>query len=557
MISNKYVDNYIDAYQTGKITLNEDRIQLIEYIDKYVLPRNDIYFDEEQIENYIKFSEKWYFELDPWEKFIAPFIFLYFKEDDELFYEEFFITMGRGGGKNGFISTLAHYFISPLHGIKNYDVSVVANSEDQAHMSFKEVYNEIDESPSLKKQFSLTKLQITGNQTKSVFRFRTSNASTKDGGREGCVIYDATHEMEGREVVDVFSGGLGKVPNPREFFIGTNGFIREGFYDKLMTRCKDVISGANLEDRIFPFICRLDDKEEVKNEDMWEKANPAFEKPLSPRAKRLLTKVRKQYNNKDGRVAFMTKRMNVPEKDLTKSVASWKEIWMTGYKTGPNEDKQVLREIPDIKHRVAVGGLDFASIRDFAAVGLLFKVEEDYVWKTHSFVRKGFLDDVDLKAPINEWEEKGLLTILDGPVIDIKHIVNWFVEMREIYGVNRIVADTFRLDLVKTALEAEGFELIYIRNPKAIHSLLAPRVETLFANHHIIFGDNPLMRWFSNNVYVHIKKDGNKEYLKKDEVRRKTDGFQAFIHALWQADNILEDDVDIDGSLDALDALNF
>ncbi|MGP4074129.1 terminase large subunit, partial [Piscibacillus sp. B03] len=122
--------------------------------------------------------------------------------------------------------------------------------------------------------------------------------------------------------------------------------------------------------------------------------------------------------------------------------------------------------------------------------------------------------------------------------------VDWFVEMREHYGVNRIVADTFRLDLVKTALEAEGFELIYIRNPKAIHSKLAPRVETIFANHNVIFGDNPLMRWYTNNVYVKIKKDGNKEYLKKDEVRRKTDGFQAFIHALFEADNVLEEEED-------------
>ena len=93
--------------------------------------------------------------------------------------------------------------------------------------------------------------------------------------------------------------------------------------------------------------------------------------------------------------------------------------------------------------------------------------------------------------------------------------------MREIYGFNTIVADTFRLDLVKTALEAEGFILLYIRNPKAIHSLLAPRVETLFANNRIIFGDNPLMRWYTNNVYVHIKKDGNKEYLKKMNLSAK------------------------------------
>ena len=162
-----------------------------------------------------------------------------------------------------------------------------------------------------------------------------------------------------------------------------------------------------------------------------------------------------------------------------------------------------------------------------------------------------------LKVPIKEWEQDGLLTIVDEPVIDISHIVQWFVRARELYGVNTIVADTFRLDLVKSALEAEGFQLLYIRDPKAIHSLLAPRVETLFANQNIIFGDNPLMRWYTNNVYVHIKKDGNKEYLKKDEFRRKTDGFQAFIHALWQADNILLDELDIGGSLDALDSLVF
>ncbi|PDC42977.1 terminase, partial [Listeria monocytogenes] len=92
MISNKHVDNYIQSYESGKILLNKERIDLINYLQEHVLSRDDIYFDETQIENYIAFSEKWYFPLDNWEKFIAPFIFLYFKEDDELFYEEFFIT---------------------------------------------------------------------------------------------------------------------------------------------------------------------------------------------------------------------------------------------------------------------------------------------------------------------------------------------------------------------------------------------------------------------------------------------------------------------------------
>lgn len=544
MISNKYVDEYIHLYETGKIKLNKERIMLIKYLQKHVLVRDDIYFNEEMIENYIKFTEKWYFKLQPFQKFIAPFVFLYYKEDDSVFYDQFFITMSRGGGKNGFISSLSHFFISPLHGIPKYNISIVANNEKQAKLSFKEVYDCIENNEVLEDLFYRTKVEIMGYDTKSIMQYHTSNASSKDGLRDGCVIYDEIHRYENFDVVNVFSSGLGKVPNAREFFIGTDGYVREGFLDKMKERAMNILEGKDLDDPLFPFICKIDEAEEVNNPDMWEKANPMFSEPRSAYAKGLFKKVLRQFkqlvNNPSNREEFMTKRMNFPETDLSKSVASWEEIWRTGYE----EDGKTLREIPNLEHRVAVGGLDFASIKDFAAVGLLFKVGEDYIWKSHSFVRKGFLDKVTLKAPIKEWEEKGLLTILDEPVINIKHIVDWFVEMRELYGVNTIVGDTFRLDLVKTALEAEGFILLYIRNPKAIHSLLAPRVETLFANNHIIFGDNPMMRWYTNNVLVKIKPDGNKEYLKKDEFKRKTDGFQAFIHALWQADNLLTDELD-------------
>lgn len=555
MIFNKYVDEYIHLYETGNIKLNKERILLIEHLKKHVLVRDDIYFDEIKIENFIKFTEKWFFPLQPFQKFIAAFVFLFHKEDDSVYYEQFLIMMARGGGKNGFISALSHFFISPLHGINRYNISIVANSELQAKTSFREIYDVIEGNEVLEEMFYRTKVEILGNDTKSIVQYHTSNASTKDGLRDGAVIYDEIHQYENFDTVNVFSSGLGKVPNAREFFIGTDGYVREGFLDKMKERAMNILEGKDLDDPLFPFICKIDDPKELDNPDMWEKANPMFSEPRSSYAKGLFKKVLTQYkqlvNNPSNREEFMTKRMNLPEVDLNKTVASWNDIWKTGYETEPDEAEQVLRKTPDLEHRVCVGGLDFASIKDFAAVGLLFKVGEDYIWKTHSFVRKGFLDTVKLKVPIKEWEKDGLLTIVDEPVIDIRHIVNWFVKMREIYGLTKIVADTFRLDLVRTALEAEGFELEFIRNPKAIHSLLAPKVETMFAKHNIIFGDNPLMRWYTNNVYVHIKKDGNKEYLKKDEFRRKTDGFQAFIHALFKADEILEDDVDF--FLDGID----
>lgn len=533
---NKYVKEYIDLYETGKIKLNKERILLIEYLKKYIFPRDDIYFNDEQIENFVRFSEKWYFKLEPFQKFLTAFVFLHYKEDDTVFYEQFFWFMARGAGKNGLISALSHYLISPLHGIPRYNISIVANSEKQAKVSFNEVYDVIGQHQVLQDMFYRTKLEIKSLDTNSILQYHTSNADTKDGLRDGAVIYDEIHQYENFDVVNVFSSGLGKVPNAREFFIGTDGYVRGGFLDKMKERAMNILEGKDFNDPLFPFICKIDDANEVDDPEMWEKANPMFHRPMCAYAKQLFKKVYTQYkqleNNPSGREEFMTKRMNYPEVDLEKSVASWEDILATN------------RPIPDLKHRTCVGAVDFASIRDFAAVGLLFKVNDDYVWLTHSFVRKGFLDKVKLKPPIKEWEKQGLLTIVDEPVIQVSYIVDWFVKMREKYGLTRIVADTYRLDLIKTALENEGFEVVYIRNPKAASAKVAPRIETLFANRQLIFGDNPLMRWYTNNVLVKIDKWGNKSYEKKDEVRRKTDGFMAMVYAFWEADNVLDEEVD-------------
>lgn len=533
MITNKYVEEYRDLYNNGTIKLNQERKDLFDYLDRSVLSNDELYFDEEQIEKYIAFAEKWYFPLEPFQKFIAAFVFLRHKENDRLFYRRYLIMMGRGGGKNGFISTLIHYFTSELHGVPGYNVSLVANSEEQAKVSFEEVYNTTKASDLLQSFWRLTKLKITGTAMNAFIKFRTSNASTKDGLRDGCVIYDEIHQYQTNEVVRVFSSGLGKVKDPREFFIGTDGYVREGYLDRMKDLAAQVLSGEARPDAMFPFLCKLDDAKQVQDPDLWELANPMFSHPRGDYADNLFYTVKDEFQDLDddpsGREEFMTKRMNLPEEDLEKSVASWEEILAT------NQDI----DEEELLGRTCIGGLDYANIKDFASVGLLFKVGEKYIWKSHSFIRQEFLDRVNMKVPIYEWQSRGDVTIVTGPTIEIAEIIDWFTEMREKYHIETIVADMFRLDLVKTALEDAGFHFLYIRNPRAVHSLLAPRIEMLFAKENLIYGDSPIMRWFTNNVLVKIKPDGNKEYLKKDELRRKTDGFQAFVHALWQADNIL------------------
>ncbi|MFG5466612.1 terminase TerL endonuclease subunit [Enterococcus faecalis] len=559
MIKQKHVDYYIQQYKKGEIKLNKERIELIEYLERDILSRDDIYFNDKMIDDCINYGEKWFFELQPFQKFLIAFVFLYFKKNNRNFYRKFLWMFGRGGGKNGLLSVVLNFLQTELHGILDYNISIVANSEDQAKTSFEEIYNTIKRNKTLQKAFEYGKTVITSKKTGSYIRFRTSNGDTKDGLRDGAVAFDEIHQYPSNKDVKVHISGLGKKPNPREFYVGTDGYVREGFLDSLKEKAKRVLNGSSRPNAIFPFICKLDSEDQVTESENWELANPMFHQPLSEYAESLLETIFEEYEDLEddpsNREEFMTKRMNLPVTDLERSVASYEEIMNTN------------RPLPNLEGRQAIGCLDFASLRDFAACGLLFKDKDDYVFKTHSFVRKQFADiyygysrkaseqTKERFAPIKEWENRGLLSVVDGATIEPQTVVDWFVEQRYKYGVTKIVADNFRMDVLRPLLIAVGFEVVVIKNPRAVDSLLAPRIETAFANRHIIFGENPLMRWYTNNVLVKTNNDGNKTYLKKEEVRRKTDGFKAFVCGMYLADELT--DYNFEDAFDILEELDF
>ncbi|WCR29725.1 terminase large subunit [Paenibacillus thiaminolyticus] len=558
MLKQKYVDGYITLYRAGKIKFNEERKLLIEYLERDVLSRDDLYFNDEMIENCIKFIEKWYFPLNIYQKFLIAFVFLFSSETNRVFYRKYLWMLGRGGGKNGLISGICNFLISELHGINEYNISVIANSEEQAKTSVEEAAKTIKRNPTLLKHFKPTATQVLSKKTDSVFKFRTSNGNTKDGLRDGAVVFDEIHYFENNKDVRVHISGLGKKKNPREFYIGTDGYVRDGFLDKLKDKALKVLKGEARSNSIFPFICKLNDEKEVDDPDNWELANPMLSHPRSEYAQGLFDTIKEEYedlaDDPSNREEFFTKRMNLPLTDLERSVAKWEEIAATN------------QPLPDLEGKECIGCLDFAQIRDFAAVGLVFKHDGKVPFITHSFSRKEFVDkyygysmrDVETNqrfAPIKEWESKGLLTVLDEEMINLEHIVNWFVTMRLKYSITKIIGDNYRMEMLKPMLEAVGFEVEVIRKPEAIHGLLAPRVEMYFSKKMFMWGDNPLMRWYTNNVLVTIKKDGNKVYGKKEPIRRKTDGFQALVCGLYRIDELSE--TNIDDALDALDSLNF
>ena len=560
MIHQKYVDEYIGAYKDGKIKLNHERVMLVNYLEKSVLNNDHLFFNEEKIDDYIKFTEKWFFPTVMYQRFLAAFVFLYDSTTNDVYYDEHFWVVGRGAGKNGTISSLAAYLVSPLNNIAGYNGSIVANSEDQAKTSITEIYNVVQANSLLSGAFKANKSQIESKGTHSVVTYQTSNGKTKDGLRDGFDVFDEIHMYPDDSGVAVYESGLGKVPESRQFEIGSDGYVRDGYLDQKKEIALQTMRCELPPDTMFPFWCKLDDESEVDNEAMWEKANPMLSKPLTGYGKTLFRKIRKQYlkmqSQPSMREEFLTKRMDLPLKDPEKSVAPYEQI------------KATNRLIPydKLAGREAIGSLDFASMRDFAACGLTFKIDGQVYFVSHQFARKQFVDKYygysanpadrpHNVPPISDWEDQGLLTIVNTATIDPRVVVNWFTDMRDKYLIEKVVLDNFRADLLRKFFEDANFEVDVIKNPTAIDGLLAPRIEDGFAAQKFVWGNNPLLRWNTQNVLVTVDARGNKKYGKKEERRRKTDGFKAFEYGQFRVDEI--EDVDPDESLDLLNGLSF
>lgn len=546
MIKCREIDEYLEYAKKNPKWINSDRKLLIENIVKPTLKRDDVFFDEVMYRNCLKYCEKYYYPLFPYQKFIYAFAFM-FKDDIPLF-GKFFVMMGRGNGKDGFIVPLANFFQTPLHGIKNYHVEIVANSEQQVKDTFKVAYDAMD-IQGMKGKFRVTRELITNNATRSELKYNTSNASTKDGKRPGCLIFNEIHAYENYDQINVFESALGKVRHPRIFTITTNGYVREGPLDEQLDMTVKILETGENPLGYFPFICRLDKESEVDDEECWHKANPSMEyMPILAHQIKQDYLEMQQLGSK--RSEFMTKRMNLPARNEEQTVTSWDNILRCCY--GDIKHK-TPRATPNTENRLAVIGIDYADVRDFASAGILVKVGEEFIWRQHTWIcaESPFLKSI--KFPLEQnygQEEYQDYEIVYAPVIPTNQIIEWCVEQMRVYNVQKITMDTYRYNLFKQGFERYGIDeetknnpfgkLRLIRKIASVCGIIAPEIEKLFAEGKINYGSSAIMRWYTNNTQVVTDKFGNKQYQKIEPKLRKNDGFMAFLVAMYSKDLLEE-----------------
>ncbi len=567
MICCNEIDEYIKFVEENPDETDDEIKLLVKNIVKPTLARDDIFFDEETFHNAVKYCEKWYYKLYPYQKFAYALFFMYEdKNRDIVIFPDILILMARGNGKDGMIMPLANFMQTKYYGVKNYNIDIVATSEEQALNSFLVVYNMLESNKKImKKYFYWNKTEIIGKYTHSILRYNTANAKTKDGKQTGMIIFNEFHAYEDYSQINVYTSGLGKIKHARTVIITTNGIVRDGPLDEKLSTAKAILNGENNFLGLLPIIYKVKDKEtvdipmkkfmETGNKDdiditFWVQANPSLRyMPI------LLNTIIKDYvkmtQQKSYRAEFYAKRMNLPEQDEEDVVAEWDLIRRASFS---DIDKEIPRETGNIKGKLAIIGIDYASLNDFASAGFLFKINNEYIWRQKTWICSKNKFYKDIKFPFKNIGQDGYtdFEIVDTEAIDAEEIVVWLINEMAKYNVQKWIMDMYRFQLFKSIFEKYGIsvetkenpygEVRMIRQIDSVIGMIAPRIEIGFVEGTINIGNSAIMRWAINNTCVKTKKNGNKVYEKIEPKLRKNDPFMAFVMAMT-GQELLEEEV--------------
>lgn len=522
---------YLELVESGVRPVCPEQTALAALVRR-IFETESIVTDEQLLANYLKLQKYLPFDLLPWEKFLTALFLCTFDSDGEPRFDTLDCDLGRGAGKDGFISFLGLCLLSPFNPIPKYDVDICAANEEQAMRPVLDVC-EVLENPKyerkLNKHYYHTKELAQGRRNKGCMKGRTNNPKGRDGMRSGIIVFNEVHSYQNYDNIKVFRTGLGKVPHPRSAYFSSNGDVNDGPYDDRLAQGRRILFDGEPDRGTLPFICCLPTKDAVHDENNWHMANPSLY--AFPH---LLREIRKEYldwlANPEQNGDFLTKRMGLR--------AGFKEISVTDYE----KVRATNRPLPDLTGWSCTVGIDYAELNDWAAVNLHFRRGEERYDINHAWVCLQSKTLSRVKPPWREWGERDFLTIVDDVSISPALLAEYVREASKKYNIKKLALDHFRWTMVSEAFSAIGWDAknkdkVKLIRPSDIMSI-DPVIQELFDRERLHWGDNPCLRWAVNNTKrVRSSKKqgsdtGNFYYAKIEAKSRKTDMFMAFVASM-------------------------
>jgi phage terminase large subunit-like protein len=533
---------YWDMIQSGKeIVSNKVRRIYKKLVEDVHNQSNEWEYDPKRanhaiefIENYCKHSKgKWGGKpivLEVWQKaFIAASFGFIHKIDGTRKHREILLVVARKNGKSTIASGIGLY-LQIADGEPGSEVYAVATKKDQAKLVWLESKRMVKKSPALLKRIKPLVSEMVSEWNDSSFKPLGSDSETLDGLNVHGAMMDEIHAWKDKNLYDVIVDGTSAREQPMIFMITTAGTIRESVYDMKYEEAEMLLNGLDdadgyKDDRFLPIIYELDKREEWTDPSSWPKANPGL--GTIKKIDQLETKVNKAKSNSLLVKNLLTKDFNIRE---TSS-----EAWLTFEQL----NNKTTYDINNLNPSYGIGGCDLSSTTDLTAAKVIFMVPNDsniYVkqmyWLPEDLLDQRTKED---KIPYNLWHDMGLLRTTPGNSVHAKFVTEWFLEMRNDYGIYIPWIGYDRWSAKYWVEEMQGYfgmeAMVPISQGKQTLSMPMKLLGADLEAKKIIYNNNPIDKWCLSNTAIDVDKNLNIQPNKTNNQRRRIDGTAALLNA--------------------------
>lgn len=542
-----YIQTYYNLIVGGQVIVSK---KVRKQFDKLISDLNNpgkYHFDLEKATRPIEFVEKfckhskgqWAGKpviLDLWQKAIIQSIFGFVDDKGIRKYREALIIVARKNGKSTLLSAIALYMLFADHE-GGAQVCCVASKKDQAKIVFTEAKNMVTQSPWLGQLIKKRKSDLYVPLTFSTFEPLASDSNTLDGLNMHCGIIDELHSIKDRNIYDVSKQSMGARTQPLLLIISTAGFVRENIYDNRYEYADKVLNGMIDDERFISFIYELDERSEWNKKNCWIKANPGLGTIKS--LEYMKNQVKQATDDKSYLPTVLTKDFNIRETGVGS--------WLT-FETINNPD---TFDITMFNECYGIGGVDLSSVGDLTCASVL--VRKDNKWyllqKYWIPLDKAEQKEREDKVPYTIWKEKGFVDFCLGNKINYTDVTNWFIELREKYGIYTLWVgfDKWNAQYWQDEMKQNNFKLEEVIQGSLTMSapmkLLAADLESKVIN----YNNNPVLKWCLTNTQIEVDKNDNIRPVKGKNAKQRIDGTVSLIDAYVVLQRHYEDYINMTG----------
>ncbi len=366
------------------------------------------------------------------------------------------------------------------------------------------------------------KHDITIPGTASSFKPLNAEGSTLDGLNIHSTVIDEVHAHKTRAVWDVLDSATGARSQPLISAITTAGSDRSGICYELRDYTIKVLEGTVEDETWFGIIYTIDNGDIWHDPKVWRKANPNL--GTSVKLDDMEAACRKAQAQPSAVANFLTKRLNV----WISSSSAWMDMqaWRRCARPG--------LKLEDFRGEPCWIGMDLAEKRDFAALVLVFRHDDEWFFFARLYLNE-FAIEQSGNAHLQGWARAGHIVATEGNVTDFDIIADDLRSYCQVFDVKEIPFDPALSRYFATKLIEEGLPLVEVRQAPMFFTQPLIQIENLVLERKLHFDGNPAFSWMMGNVEVSTSKFSGLKHPTKARDENKIDGPVSLMLALGRA----------------------